>query len=351
MSDSWSLEFDDSINWSIRYAHPMQQFDFKVVNAEDPEGEVPVKVAGQIMVDVQNLLSDIGELMVRQELRTQGLLPDGIKSRFSLKMKGQGTAAGPKRDSMLLEDALAQLCAELDRANLMSSTPSEVSNHIEAAGRRKIASDMLALADHLDGYVMTYGQRGFLRKFRMNARRSLEKESAGDVAPIQSAIIGVLSRDPVHASRWIVSNGSDSLQASFADGISRDEIASYAGAGPVIAVGSAVLDGSGNAVAMKDITACYDFPQVRFHRIVTNDRDLSLLCPVTADIGFDRAGGSWSLSNDDLGISISKPSWDEAVLAFHEYFMFLWETYAEAEDEFEGEEKEISDLLKSYAFP
>lgn len=56
----------------------MQQFDFKVVNAEDPEGEVPVKVAGQIMVDVQNLLSDIGELMVRQELRTQGLLPDGI---------------------------------------------------------------------------------------------------------------------------------------------------------------------------------------------------------------------------------------------------------------------------------
>ena len=31
--------------------------------------------------------------------------------------------------------------------------------------------------------------------------------------------------------------------------------------------------------------------------------------------------------------------------------MFLWETYAESDDEFEGEEKEIRDLLKSYAFP
>ena len=31
--------------------------------------------------------------------------------------------------------------------------------------------------------------------------------------------------------------------------------------------------------------------------------------------------------------------------------MFLWETYAESDDEFEGEEKDVSDLLRSMAFP
>ena len=57
-------------------APQMQQFNFKVVSAEDEDAEVPVAVAGQIMVDVQNLISHTGELMVRQELRTQDMLPD-----------------------------------------------------------------------------------------------------------------------------------------------------------------------------------------------------------------------------------------------------------------------------------
>ena len=33
--------------------------------------------------------------------------------------------------------------------------------------------------------------------------------------------------------------------------------------------------------------------------------------------------------------------------AFHDYFVFLWKTYVEAESEFSGEEKDIRDLLLS----
>ncbi len=38
-------------------------------------------------------------------------------------------------------------------------------------------------------------------------------------------------------------------------------------------------------------------------------------------------------------------------MAFHEYFLFLWETYAESDDDFEGEELEVRDYLRSMAFP
>lgn len=328
----------------------MQQFNFKVVNAVDPDEEVPIIVAGQIMVDVQNLLTDVGELMVRQELRTQRLLPDGVRDRFSLKMQGYGGASGSRGDSTLLEDALSQLCIELDRANLASTIPQETSNHIEAAGRKRIASDVLALAKHLEGYILTYGSEGAMRKFRMNARQSLEKEAAMDLSAMPSAVIGVISRDPEHSNRWLISSG-EPMPISFADSVDRSDILSYPGFGPLIAVGNVVFGDDGEPCGIKEVTSCYMFPSVRFHRIITPERDLLLLNPVEACPSYNADKKAWVLTNEDLGIDVSKPSWDSAVASFHEYLMFLWETYAESDDEFEGEEKEIRDLLKSYAFP
>lgn len=328
----------------------MQQFNFKVVSAEDPDAEVPIIVAGQIMVDIQNLLTDVGELMVRQELRTQMLLPDGVRDRFSLKMQGHGGASGSRRDSSLLEDALFLLCAELDRANLSSTVPPETSNHIEASGRKKIASDVLALYKHLDGYVLTYGVGDDMRKFRMNARKSLEKEAATDLSVMPSAIIGVIERDPEHPNRWLISNGKP-MPVSFSDSLDRSDVASFPGMGPLIAVGNIVFGDDGEPSGIRNVTSCYMFPSVRFHRIITSERDLLLLNPVEACPGYNSDKGLWTLSNDDLGIDVSKPTWDSAVAAFHEYLMFLWETYVESDEPFEGEEKEIGDLLRSYAFP
>ena len=67
--------------------------------------------------------------------------------------------------------------------------------------------------------------------------------------------------------------------------------------------------------------------------------------------GYNSKKGTWTLDCDALGISISKPSWDECVIAFHEYFVFLWETYEENDGELEGEEAEVRDFLRSLAFP
>lgn len=326
----------------------MQQFNFRVVSAEDPDAEVPVSVAGQVMMDVQSLISHTGELIVRQELRTQSSLPPWIADRFTLRMQGQG--AGPRMDGSLLEDALIRTCAELDRANLSATVPEEVSNHIEAWCRAAIARDVLDLWDHTSGYVLTYGTEGDMRRFRMNSRAALEAEASADPSAMPSAIIGEVSRDPDRRGRWLISNSRDPVPIQFSDSVPEADRESFPSMGPLIATGRVVLE-DGRLVGMRDVGACYRFPVVKFHRIITEDRDLMLLNPVTACPGYNRSKGLWTLSNEDIGIDIAKPSWDEAVWAFHEYFMFLWETYAESDAEFEGEEREVSDLLRSMAFP
>ena len=44
---------------------------------------------------------------------------------------------------------------------------------------------------------------------------------------------------------------------------------------------------------------------------------------------------------------MNKPSWDECIIAFHEYAMFLFETYVDSDKEFTGEELEIREYLRS----
>lgn len=331
----------------------MRQFNFKVVDAEDEDAEVPVLVAGQIMIDVQNLLTDVGCLMVRQELRTQSRLPEGVADRFTLKVQGGSGAVGSRAQGKgtLLEDALAETVAELDRANMAFAMQEEPEGHIEAEGRRRIATDILALQKHLEGRVMMYGIGDDMRRFRVNPRRGLEDEASMDVGRLQSAVVGILSRDPVRHGRWVLSNGIDTFPASFTESYTGEEASRQVGGSPAIATGYISMDGDGRIGSLRDVIGCYPFPSLRFHRAITKDRDIPLLNPVEAAVGYNQSKKAWTLVNRDLGISVSKPSWDEAVAAFHEYFVFLWETYVETDEEFQGEEQEVRELLMSMAFP
>lgn len=331
----------------------MRQFNFKVVDSEDPDAEVPVLVAGQIMIDVQNLLTDVGCLMVRQELRVQSRLPEGTEDRFALKVHGGGQSigAGPGPDGTLLEDALLRTVEEMDRCNMAAALVAEPQSHIEALGRKRIANDLLALQRHLDGCIMMYGIGDDLRRFRINPRRELEREAEQTVSGMQGAVVGTVSRDPARQGRWIVSDGIDTVPLAFGEGFSGEEALRQSKGGPAIVTGAVVLDEDGDLMSLKDVAGAYPFPAVRFHRIITSERDVPLLNPVEAAVGYNPKKRLWTLSDRDIGIAVAKPSWDEAVRAFHEYFMFLWETYAESDQAFEGEELEVRDLLRSMAFP
>lgn len=329
----------------------MQPFNFKVVPKDDENAHVPVSVAGQTMVDVQNLLNDIGSLMVRQELRLQNAIPASLLRRFSLSMdasSGNGVDTVTEGEDGLMLDALNKLIEELELANMVESR-GEAGNHREALARRKLSRDMIALAEHLDGYDLFYGKGEDLKRFRLTRMDAVRKVAEDTAMSFQGALIGTISQDPVRRNRWLISNGSESVPITFASNISSTDIPLFSDAGPLIASGTVVMDDSGDVKELRAVVGCYSFPTVKFHRIITPTRDILLLNPVVAQPGYNKAKGMWTLDCEDLGISESKPSWDECVMAFHEYFAFLWETYAESDDEFEGEEKEIRDLLLSMA--
>ncbi len=325
----------------------MQQFTFLIVDSQDADADVPQDVSDVIMADIQHLITDIGELLIRQELRTQSALPTGVSDRFLLRE----VASGNRKDGTLLEDTLEQVFIELDRSNLTLFAPPETSNHIEAEGRRKIARDMLDLADHLGGYTMSYGSGGTIKKFRFNSRIATQKEATTNISDRVSAVIGAIRPDPDIRGGWLFTNGIDTVPITFSRFVSSEDIVNFSTMGPTIITGRILQDESGHLTSVKDVVECYLFPLVKFHRAITSERDIRLLNPIMARPGYNPVKGTWTLVNEDLGIDVSKGSWDEAVAAFHEYFMFLWETYVDVDAEFVGEEKDVRDFLLSLSYP
>ena len=70
----------------------MDSFGFKVISANPSKKKkgVPISVAGQTMVDVQKLLTDIGCMLIRLEIREQNEVPDSLKKKFDLNIGGSG---------------------------------------------------------------------------------------------------------------------------------------------------------------------------------------------------------------------------------------------------------------------
>lgn len=324
----------------------MQPFNFRIVPKDADTPDVPESVAMDVMRDVQMMLTDIGELMIRRELRLQGRIPESIMSRFSLSKEAEDGKAVTEGDDTLMLDALNQLFDELDQAN-MPEIHGKPSNYVEAYSRRNISRDILALCDHLNGYSLLYGSEGSLRKLRLNRRERLEAEASLDCSAFPGAVIGTVSGDPDRNGRWVISYGPGAVPVTFDRNIDRSDIPLFARSGPVIAAGTVVSDDAMDITELRSVVGCYSFPSVKFHRIITAERDIILLVPAEAVPGYDPRKRMWSLKSELLGISVSKPSWDECVLSFHDYFAFLWETYKESDGELEGEELELRDLLTS----
>lgn len=329
----------------------MQPFNFKVVRRDDDKAQVPVSVAGQTMVDVQRLLTDIGAQMIRKELRLQGPVPGELMHRFDLSMdlsRGRDVGAVTEGEDTLMLDALNQLLREMDMA-AMPEARDPPSNHLDALGRRAISRDLLALYDHLEGYDLYYSAGGDPRRLRLNRRQILESEADDQSRSFPGALIGVIRQDPVRKHRWVISNGAEMIPITFASNIAQSDIPIFSRSGPLIASGTVVTSEDGTVTELRGIVGCYSFPSVKFHRVITPGGDIPLLNPVEGTPGYDDRKGLWTLDCEDLGISVAKPGWDQCVMAFHEYFAFLWDTYAGDDGDFEGEEKEIRDLLLSMA--
>ena len=327
----------------------MDSFGFKVISANpDDKKGVPISVAGQTMVDVQKLLTDIGSMLMRLEMRIQNEIPEKLKKKFDLNIGGSGAGIGSdpsEGNEYALDKALKILCATLDFLG-KGAVGSWMTDFFEDdESRATIAMDLVELNDHLDGYVLEYGNEAKTGRFS-----GLEREKIlayTNVDDKVSAAIGIVLRDEVKRNHWNLSNDQFIVPINFDKNIVPSDIPTFAKAGPVIVVGKVNRNQEGHIVSVDKINGCYTIPALKFHTIVTENSDRDLLNPISAVTGYDADTDEWTLKSDILGIDIKKPSWDEAVVAFHEYVAFLFDTYAGEGASFEGEEQEIREYLLS----
>ncbi len=328
----------------------MHSYGFKVISS-DPDDKlgVPIAVAGQTMVDVQKLLTDIGCMLLRLSMRLQNEIPSDLVRKFDLTIGGNvdgGLNSGPSEgNDEALERTMRILCSTLDFLGKGAVGTWMTDTFEEDEARATIAKDLVDLSDHLDGYILEYGTAEEKRSFKGLDREKILGYTVID-HPI-SAAVGVIVRDEVKRNHWNLTNDQYVVPLSFEKNIASSDIPTFASSGPVIVIGNVSRNREGHIVSVDRIQGCYTIPNLKFQSVVTKDGDVDLLNPIIAITGYDADQDLWSLKNDDLGISVSKPSWDECVISFHEYAMFLFETYAFSDKDFEGEEKEIRDFLLS----
>ncbi len=327
----------------------MHSFGFKVVSSDpDDTSGTPIAVAGNVMVDVQKLLTDIGCMDVRLEMRIQNRIPEELREKFKLKTGGSdGTLeSGPsKGNEAALESAMNTLMATLGflGKGAIGSWMEDTFPDIES--RKAVAQDLIDLTRHLEGYRLEYSSRAYTRTFvGIDIPKMSEYTERTDEI---SAALGIITRDSVKKNRWNISSDGRLIPITFDKNIDPSDIPRFASAGPLIVIGLITRDDAGDIVSVDKVSGCYEFPEVKFHRMMSADGDRSLLNPITAVPGYDCGQRLWTLDCEAIGIHASKPSWDECVKSFHDYAIFLFDTYAGDDADFEGEESDLREYLLS----
>ncbi|KQM10817.1 MAG: hypothetical protein WDA05_00190 [Candidatus Methanomethylophilaceae archaeon] len=330
----------------------MSKFTVNIVPKGDDK-RIPVKLAGQIMVGMQDLLYRIGEYVMSEELRAQGPIDRGLLSKFTLYIDsagGMGLKATSDRPETrgygnIVDDALGLLERTMDALGSGIGGYWMDDHYSNPFYRNSVIYDILALDECLresEGYALVYGS-GKTKEFGRPNKEKLSAFIRDRGMTGEGAAIGIMQSIPSKSRKSPVSlsQGKSSVRLRFADP-SYDDIV----AGPVEVRGmlrysddNTILDVSGAKRPEPLVT-------VAFRRMVSVNGDVELRAPVEASVSYQ--GDSWMLKNEDLGIVISKPDWDSAVQSFHDYFVFLWVHYTQgAVGDFGDEEKEVRETLMS----
>ena len=337
----------------------MRDFSVNVISSKE-NGKIPVYVAGQVMVDVQQLLMDIGEYLTSRALRVQKSMKSELLSRFILYMGADGGISldtsvdvpEVERFGNIVDDALALTESAMEAMGSGAGGYWMEDNFADAFYRKHIIYDIVSLSQHLAAFPecsLMYGPAENPKKF---GQVDVQKMAAfvrekGNIGV--GATIGLItsSQSKSKGIRLSLVSGENRARLTFADSDSEKAALALADKGPVMIGGRLVVDDEGNLTEILDAGGVTAAENIMFHRLLAANGDVVLAHPLKANIIYD--SGKWTLKNPETGISVTHDSWDETVQAFHDQMVFLWVEYADSEKQFEGEEAEIRDYLLSLA--
>jgi len=334
----------------------MLNFTVNIIS-ENEDKRVPVAIAGQIMVDVQSLLSHIGECLMAKELMIQEALEPRLLSKFTLYINSTGSITlntssyvpETKGFGNVVDDAVILMEKTLDALGAGLGGYWMEDNYEDPIYRSQIIIDVVTLFEHInsfEGFVLMYGMTDVLKRFgEVNVEKMVSfLHDKGNVT--NSTVIGLVSMSASKSrhDRMNLMFGTTKVRLSFANETISNLAAEYADKGPVSITGRLTFSGEGRLVEISGAEKLTPLFSVSFRRMISSTGDIELKAPVDAAVKYE--DGIWILTNEELGIIVSKDNWDSAVQQFHDYFVFLWTQYVDKNDsDLSDEEKEVKSFL------
>lgn len=332
----------------------MSNFVVNVVPKTE-NGRIPAALAGQIMIDIQQMLSDIGEYIVRREMGVQNSINPEILSRFVLYMDGDGgIAIGTSTDApeigSVTQDAIELMERTMDAMGSGTGGYWMEDTYADPFFRNNIIYDIVALSEHINGYPdcsFMYGTPENLKTFgRVDVAR-LDAFIKNKGWSADGATIGLITSTMSKSKGQILGFecGTDKVKLHFKDRSVENAARDLLGKGAVYVAGRLMYSREGNLLEIRDAYTVTPAQTIRFRRLVSPSADVTVNEPVVANVLYD---GKWHIKHEELGVSVSKDTWDETVQEFNNYFMFLWSEYIDEDRELVGEDAEIRETLRKY---
>ena len=335
----------------------MKNFTVNVIPDKE-DGKVPVYLAGQVMVDIQQLLMDVGEYLTAKELRIQRSMNSDLLSRFILYMGADGSMTMdtsvnvPETETRgnIVDDALELMERTMDALGNGSGGSWVEDNYTDPFYRKHVTYDILRLSTHLSdfpGCTLMYGPADNPKRY---GQADMEKLSAfirdkGNEGVGATIGLIVSSQSKSKGTRLSLLQGENRVRLNFADDENEKAALALADKGPVMIGGKLIVDDKGSLIEIAQAGGVTAAENIVFHRLLAANGDVVLSKPLKANIIYN--DGKWTLKNPETGTSVTHDSWDATVQAFHDQMVFLWIQYADSTEQFEGEEAEIRDYFLS----
>lgn len=303
---------------------------FKVV-ADGRDGEIPVSVAGRIMMDIQSLIVHIGAQMIEKEMMAVYEVPKEYLNRFILhitevngKSMTLSTKAQDKFTGSMMDDAVGMLTCIMDSDE--SVLPELIVNMFpDPKYRSWIIQDLDALSRDMKGYSISYDSMEASGTFKGTSEETIPQWTYPLPEDHPGTAVGLLYEDPLGRLRLACDKGDVDL------GIPEDRDntgeAESCGSNPYAVTGHLIFTKEGILSEIRNVEGLRKVQAIEVPRIISKDSDVRLESPVTALISYVPDSKLWILSNDRLDISATGRTWDDAVRAFHDAFMERMEGY------------------------
>lgn len=328
----------------------MVNFTINVVS-EKEDKRIPAALAGQVMVDIQDLFTHVGEYLVAKELRLQSIVDEKFDEKFRIYMDdangisfGASTAT-PVTEGRgnIIDDAVTLMERTMDTIGNGTGSYWMEDIYTDALYRNAIIYDIVALYQDINdkkGYALMYGSGEELKRFGTVDIEKMSNFIRSKGLSYEGAMIGTIGRSASKSSKeakyTFVSNGS-SVRIAFANDEERKKAEDFVNKGAVVIAGAMTFNEDGSLIGLTNAGGLRDASEMKFRRMVSVTGDVMLKEPLSVKVKFEN--GKWTLSNDDLGMISTKDTWDSAVQSFHDYFIFLWTQYADRGDEGLSEEE------------